>query len=106
MRSLDIEPNREERLEKLDQDFEKPFSPPVDIKELISKDYPSLDTGVDEHEWYDVGATIASGADIVKNKSILKYFRPRKLPRKNTLKTSVRLLSTVRLKKAGKGTRS
>ena len=73
MQSVDIEPNSEERLEKLDQDFETPFSPPADIKELITKDYPSLDTGIDEHEWYDSGATIASSADIVKNQMVLKY---------------------------------
>lgn len=82
MQSVDIEPNKEERLEKLEQDFEKPFSPPVDIKELIPKDYPSLDTNVDEHEWYDVGATIASGADIIWNKVVLKYRRPSKVRRK------------------------
>lgn len=80
MQSLDIEPNAEERLEKLEQDYDKPFSPPLDIKERISKDYPSLDTGIDEHEWYDVGATIASAADIIKNKVVLKYRRPVKLP--------------------------
>ena len=84
MQSLDIEPNEEERLEKLDQDYDTPFSAPSDIKELIPKDYPSLDTGVDRHEWYDVGATIASVTDIIKNKTVLKYLRPEKLPRKKT----------------------
>ena len=86
MQSLDMEPNEEERLEKLDQDFDKPFSPPADIKELISKDHPSLDSGVDEHEWYDVGATIASVTDIIKNKIVLKYRRPIKLRRRNLKK--------------------
>ncbi len=84
MQSVDIEPNKEEKLEKLNQDYDKPFSPPVDIKELISKDHPSLDSGVDEHEWYDVGATIASVTDIIKNNVVLKYLRPRKLPWKKT----------------------
>ncbi|PJE65517.1 hypothetical protein COU91_01230 [Candidatus Saccharibacteria bacterium CG10_big_fil_rev_8_21_14_0_10_47_8] len=82
MQSVDIEPNAEEKLERLKGDFDKPFSPPVDIKEKIPKDYPSLDTGIDEHEWYDVGATIASAADIIKNKVVLKYRRPVKLPLK------------------------
>jgi hypothetical protein len=82
MQSVDIEPNREERLEKLEQDFEKPFSPPTDIKELVSKDYPSLDTGVDGHEWYDAGGSTASAADVVKNKSVLSYLRPVKIRRR------------------------
>lgn len=82
MQSVDIEPNKEEKLEKLNQDYDKPFSPPVDIKELISKDHPSLDSGIDEHEWYDVGATVASVTDIIKNKTVLKYLRPKKLLRK------------------------
>jgi len=86
MQSVDIEPNKEERLEKLAQDFGTPFSPPVDIKELIPKDYPSLDTGVDEDEWYNAGATIASVADIIKNKVVLKYRRPTKLRKRRFIK--------------------
>lgn len=86
MRSVDIEPNKEEKLEKLSQDFEKPFSPPYDVKEIIPKDYPLLDTDVDEHEWYNSGATIASAADIIKGKFVLKYHTPSK----NKLKTSHR----------------
>lgn len=82
MQSVDIEPNKEERLEKLPQDFDKPFCPPSDIKEKIPKDYPSLDTNVDEHEWYDAGATIASMADIIRNKAVLKYRRPGRIRRK------------------------
>ena len=76
MRSVDIEPNKEERFEKLAADFDRPFSPPFDLKETIPKDYPSLVTGIDEHEWYDVGATIASATDIISNKMVLKYRRP------------------------------
>lgn len=76
MQSLDLEPNQEEKLEKLSQDFDKPFCPPYDIKEIITKDYPSLDTNVDEQEWYDAGASIASAADIVSTKSIIKYSPP------------------------------
>lgn len=90
MHSVDIEPNKEERLEKLEQDFDKPFCPPTDIREAIPKNHPSLDTGVDEHEWYDVGATIASVADIIKNKAVLKYRRPRKLQLKQKKKQELR----------------
>jgi len=79
MLSVDIKPNQEEKLEKLPQDFDKPFSPPADIKETIPIDYPMLDTGIDEDEWYNAGASIASVADIIKNKTVLKYRRPLKL---------------------------
>jgi hypothetical protein len=76
MYSLDIEPNKEEELEKLQQDFERPFCPPCDIEEIITKDHPSLDSGIDGHEWYDSGATIASMADIMKNGIVLRYQLP------------------------------
>lgn len=79
MISVDIEPNKEEKLEKLSQDFEKPFCPPRDVREIVSKDYPTLDTGIDVHEWYDSGATIASMADIIKNRIVLKCRQPAKL---------------------------
>lgn len=73
MQSVDIEPNAEERLEKLQQDFEKPFSPPVDIKEPIPKDSPELDTGIDAHEWYDEGASGAAEVTPPRKRSILAY---------------------------------
>ena len=76
MHSVDIEPNKEEKLEKLAQDFAKPFSPPFDIAEHIPKDYPSLDTNVDEHEWYDAGATVSSVAELLTGNSVLGYKRP------------------------------
>lgn len=79
MQSLDIEPNDEEKLEKLQQDFDKPFSPPTDIEEGIPKDYPSLDTNIDEHEWYDVGATIASESEMSKNPEVLGYNHPKRI---------------------------
>lgn len=82
MYSVDIEPNIEERLEKLEQDFENPFSPPIDVMEQIPKDYPALDTGIDGHEWYDVGATIASVTDIIENKTVTKLNHPEKDPKK------------------------
>ena len=73
MQSVDIEPNKEERLEKLKQDFEKPFSPPVDIKEVLPKDYPELDTGIDAHEWYDEGASGAAEITVPPRGRVLKY---------------------------------
>lgn len=62
MQSLDDNPNEEEKLEKLDQDFDKPFSPPSDIKGQgrLARDHPDLDTDVDEDEWYDKGVNAAS----------------------------------------------
>lgn len=77
MISVDIEPNQEEKLEKLSQDFDSPFSPPTDIKELIPKDYPSLDDGVDVDEWYNSGATIASLSYLTRSSpTVLGYTRP------------------------------
>ncbi len=73
MQSLDIEPNAEEKLEKLDQDFDKPFSPPLEIRERLPKDHPSLDTGIDAHEWYDEGASGAAETVLPGKRIILKY---------------------------------
>lgn len=73
MYSVDIEPNKEERQEKLDQDFDRPFCPPWDVKECIPNDFPSLDTGIDLHEWYDEGRSAAAEADIVHNRTIRGY---------------------------------
>lgn len=79
MQSVDQEPNAEEKLEKLEQDFENPFSPPTDVKSKIPKDYPTLDDGVDADEWYNSGGKIASGADINETKpAVIKYKKPRK----------------------------
>jgi hypothetical protein len=65
MQSLDDNANDEEKQEKLDQDFDKPFSEPSDIpgQGKIPRDDPSLDTDVDEDEWYSEGRADASGND-------------------------------------------
>lgn len=62
MWALDIEPNEEERREKLSQDFDTPFSPPQDIPALIPVDDPVLDDPVDEHQYYDEGRAGAAEA--------------------------------------------
>jgi len=63
MQSLDDQANEEEKQEKLDQDFDKPFSPPSDIKGQgrMARDDPRKDTGMDEDEWYDEGENAAAG---------------------------------------------
>lgn len=60
--SVDEEPNKEEKLEKLSEDHAKPFSPPPDIKgqDRLPKDHPDLDTDVDEDEWYGEGSNAAA----------------------------------------------
>lgn len=63
MTSLDNQPNDEEKEEKLDQDFDPPFSPPDDIsgQGRMAKDDPSKDSGMDEDEWYQEGENAAAG---------------------------------------------
>jgi len=66
MQSVDIEAGEEEKLEKLEQDFNKPFSSPDGIVDHIPKDHPSLDSGIDPQEWYDEGR---SGAAEIRDNS-------------------------------------
>jgi hypothetical protein len=63
MQSLDNQANDEEKQEKLDQDYDKPFSPPDDIsgQGRMPRDDPRKDTGMDEDEWYDEGENAAAG---------------------------------------------
>jgi hypothetical protein len=65
MQSLDDNLSDEEKEEKLDQDFEHPFSEPTDTpgQGTIARDDPSLDTDIDEDEWYSEGRAAASGSD-------------------------------------------
>ena len=62
MQSLDEEPDKEEKLEKLDQDNDTPFSQPSDVKGQgrLPKDHPDKDTDIDEDEWYDSGINEAT----------------------------------------------
>ena len=59
----DEEKSEEEKQEKLDQDYDPPFSPAEDIKSgrQLSKEDPHLDDGADPDEWYQEGASAAAG---------------------------------------------
>ena len=61
MQSLDDQANEEEKLEKLDQDHDKPFSPPSDIRGQgrMARDHPDKDD-TDEDEWYQMGENAAA----------------------------------------------
>jgi hypothetical protein len=69
MQSLDDNANKEEKQEKQDQDFDTPFSEPADIpgQGKVARDDPSLDTDIDEDEWYSEGRANASGSDASDN---------------------------------------
>jgi hypothetical protein len=60
--SVDEEPDKEEKEEKLPEDNSKPFSPPSDVKGQgrLPKDHPNLDTDIDEDEWYGEGGNAAA----------------------------------------------
>lgn len=62
MQSDYIKPNREERLEKLKQDFKTPFSPPDDEDNHMPTDYPARDATIDSTEWYQEGFAETSAA--------------------------------------------
>ncbi|MGH7157066.1 MAG: hypothetical protein ACREGG_03085 [Candidatus Saccharimonadales bacterium] len=74
--SLDEEANDEEKLEKEDDDYSTPFSPPEGTADNIPKDHPELDTNVDIQEWYDEGRSAASGVDDPQGEGILGYTPP------------------------------
>jgi hypothetical protein len=63
MQPKDDELGKEEKQEKLDQDFAPPFSPADDIENArrVSKEDPHLDDGADSDEWYQEGAAAAGG---------------------------------------------
>lgn len=85
MQSVDIEPNEEEKLEKLDQDYDRPFSPPASIedREQLPKNHPALDTGIDSHEWYDEGRSGAAEILNAPKRIILRYVPKIRLGKKN-----------------------
>lgn len=70
-----IEPNKEEKEEKLPEDYETPFSPPQDMPNNVPKDYPTKDTDMDETEWYQNGGAVASSTEFPKR---VKRERPPK----------------------------
>lgn len=84
MQSLDQETNEEENQQKLAGDFERSFSPPVNGKlerllaehELLQKNHPAFDIGLDEQEAYDEGIEGAAEATGPRNTAVRKY-RPK-----------------------------
>ena len=71
MQPYDEEKSAEEKQEKLDQDYDPPFSPAEDIKSdrQLSKEDPHLDDGTDSDEWYQEGAAAAGGVPVEENKN-------------------------------------
>jgi hypothetical protein len=57
-----LEPDDEEKKEKLDNDYDTPFSLPSDVNQGISDDNQVTDTNLDSHELYDAGISGAAGA--------------------------------------------
>ena len=68
-----MEPNDEEKQEKLDNDFSTPFSPPSGIQDSTDDTHPQADTNVDSQERYDEGISGASGVDDPGNRGVLGY---------------------------------
>lgn len=60
MALIDEDPYDED---KLDQDYDTPFSPAGGQTGHIPIDHPSTDTGLDEHELYDEGLPGAAEAE-------------------------------------------
>lgn len=58
-----MKPNDEEKLEKLDQDYDTPFSFPPDAVGKIAKDHPTTDDQLDSDELYNAGLSVAAGID-------------------------------------------
>lgn len=58
-----MRPNKEEKLEKQDQDYETPFSFPYDAKGKIAPDHPTTDDALDSQQLYDEGLSAAAGID-------------------------------------------
>lgn len=50
--------------EKLDQDYDTPFSPPSGVQDRIRDDDPRTDTNIDLQEHYDEGIEGASSSDL------------------------------------------
>ena len=84
MQSLDQETNEEENQQKLAGDFDRPFSPPAQDKlerllaehEILQKNHPAFDTGLDEQEAYDEGIEGAAEATGPR-KTVVRKYRPK-----------------------------
>jgi hypothetical protein len=71
-----IEPNDEEKQEKLPNDFSTPFSPPSGIQDNSDDTHPEADSNVDSQERYDEGISGASGVDDPGNRGVAGYTPP------------------------------
>ncbi len=56
------EPNEEERLEQLPQDYETPFQPPDsnEARDNLDDTHPATDTNIQQEEVYDEGVSGAA----------------------------------------------
>lgn len=80
MQSLDQETNEEENQQKLAGDYDRPFPPPVSGKlerllaehELLQKNHPAFDIGLDEQQAYDEGIEGAAEATGPRNTAVRK----------------------------------
>ena len=68
-----MEPNDEEKQEKLANDFSTPFSPPSGIQDNTDDTHPQADTNVDSQERYDEGISGASGVDDPGDRGVQGY---------------------------------
>jgi hypothetical protein len=71
-----IEPNDEEKQEKLPQDYDTPFSPPSGVKDNADDTHPQADTNVDDQERYDEGISGAMGVDDPRYSAVQGYSPP------------------------------
>lgn len=68
-----IEPNDEEKQEKLPNDFSTPFSPPSGIQDNSDDTHPETDTNVDSQERYNEGISGAGGVDDPGSRGVAGY---------------------------------
>jgi hypothetical protein len=71
-----IEPNDEEKQEKLPNDFDTPFSPPSGVKDNADDTHPEADTNVDSMERYDEGISGAMEVDDRRSSIVTGYTPP------------------------------
>jgi len=73
-----MEPNEEEKQEKLPNDFDTPFSPPSGVQDTTDDTHPDADTDLDDQERYDAGISASSGAQDPGGRGVLGYTPPAK----------------------------
>jgi hypothetical protein len=68
------EDNAEERQEKLPADYDRPFSPPDDVKSTVSDDNEMFDSmDVDPHQAYDEGKSNAAEVNDPGDRGVTGY---------------------------------